>query len=548
MPPLKQSLTTKCLTPLWSVAIVLASLQPSYADHPPNSIDRAVIKCLHSKRELAPLCSDETFLRRVYLDLTGTLPSLKDTTQFLKNKSSNKRSLLVDRLLASQDFSDLQTMRWCDRLKVKSEFPVKLWPNAVQAYAKFIHQSMEQDLPYDQFMQSLICSSGSNFRQPQVNFYRSVKPREAQAYASFIVDCFLGQDFKQWPVQKQSDLNAFFQNIKFKSTKEWKEEIVYCDLPVEPSLGEAASTNINVVKSSTEHSTSSAAQIQDKTPVMTLSKQNAYTLPNGQTNELNPYGDPRVLLAQWLSSNTNKASSQHAVHRIWQELMGSKLSFNIARDEHADETTEQPVLVACTNILLKNQWRLKSVFKAIVLSHTYQQSYQPQVSDPYHYHSRRLDAEVLIDLIHDRFNGRELLHSKIPEPFTYIPHWQKRVNISDGSISSRFLELYGRPSRDTGKENERMREYKAEQALYLLNAKPVLDIIQRSPLVKRASRLKKDEERWNHLYLVLLQRQPKAKEIQQLREYAKLNSKKRHERVQDICWALLNSKEFLYHH
>src|ERR1039457_3685786 len=118
--------------------------------------------------------SDEVFLRRAYLDTIGTLPAPEEAAKFLADRDPNKRSILIDHLLERPEFPDYWAMKWCDLLRVKSEFPINLWPNAVQANYRWIRTAIRDNVPYDRFVRELLVSNGSNFRVPEVTFYRAV--------------------------------------------------------------------------------------------------------------------------------------------------------------------------------------------------------------------------------------------------------------------------------------------------------------------------------------------------------------------------------------
>ena len=123
-------------------------------------------------------CSEAVFLRRVYLDVLGTLPTVQEARAFLNDKSPDKRKKLIDALLERPEFADFWAMKWSDLLRVKAEFPINLWPNAAQAYHRWIRNSIKSNLPYDKFVRELLTSSGSNFRVPQVNFYRALQSKD----------------------------------------------------------------------------------------------------------------------------------------------------------------------------------------------------------------------------------------------------------------------------------------------------------------------------------------------------------------------------------
>ena len=141
-----------------------------------GKIDRTVFARLRQEKiEPANLCSDAVFVRRVYIDVIGTLPTADEARQFLTDTSADKRRVLIDQLLERDEFADYWALKWCDLLRVKAEFPINLWPNAVQAYHRWIKTSLKENMPYDEFVRAILCSSGSNFREGQVNFYRSAQ-------------------------------------------------------------------------------------------------------------------------------------------------------------------------------------------------------------------------------------------------------------------------------------------------------------------------------------------------------------------------------------
>ena len=147
---------------------------------PQGKIDEFVFaKLKQLKIEPAKLCSDAVFLRRVYLDTIGTLPTVDEAKSFLDDQAPDKRSVLIDRLLERPEFADYWAMKWSDLLRVKAEFPINLWPNAAQAYHRWIRTSLKENMPYDQFVRELLTACGSNFRTPQVNFYPSAAKQRA---------------------------------------------------------------------------------------------------------------------------------------------------------------------------------------------------------------------------------------------------------------------------------------------------------------------------------------------------------------------------------
>ena len=221
----------------------------------------------------------------MYLDVIGTLPTPEEASQFLADQDPDKRAALIDRLLERNEFADYWAMKWSDLLRVKSEFPINLWPNAVQAYYRWIHTSIAENLPYDRFVRQLLVSSGSNFRVPEVNFYRAVQSKEPQTIAQAVALTFMGARAGNWPKARLDGMAAFFSQIGYKSTAEWKEEIVYFD-PQKAAPG------------------------------------GRRVFPDGQPARLAPGQDPREVFANWLLAPENPWFARNIVNRIWYWLLG----------------------------------------------------------------------------------------------------------------------------------------------------------------------------------------------------------------------------------
>ena len=149
--------------------------------------------------------------------------------EFILDRSPNKRRALIDRLLERDEFADYWAMKWSDLLRIKAEFPINLWPNAAQAYHRWIRTSIKENLPYDQFVRQMLTSSGSNFRVPPVNFYRAMQNREPAGIAQTVALTFMGTRADKWPKERLAGMAAFFAKVGYKHTAEWKEEIVFFD-------------------------------------------------------------------------------------------------------------------------------------------------------------------------------------------------------------------------------------------------------------------------------------------------------------------------------
>jgi hypothetical protein len=188
-----------------------------------HAIDRIVMARLRELDiEPAPLCSDAVFARRVFLDVIGTLPTVRETREFLSDQSSDKRQTLIDRLLQRPEFADYWAMKWSDLLRIKAEFPINLWPNAAQAYYRWVWTAMRDNRRYDRFAYELLTANGSNFRVGPANFYRAMQNREPAGVAGSVALTFMGVRTERWPVDRLEKFARVFSQVGYKTTGEWK--------------------------------------------------------------------------------------------------------------------------------------------------------------------------------------------------------------------------------------------------------------------------------------------------------------------------------------
>jgi hypothetical protein len=489
---------------------------------PQSRIDELVLGQLERLGiEPAHPCSDAVFVRRVYLDVIGTLPTTAEARAFLSDTDPNKRSVLIDRLLEREEYADYWAMKWSDLLRVKSEFPINLWPNAVQAYHRWIHTCLRENVPYDRFARELLTASGSNFRVPQVNFYRAVQSREPPALARAVALTFMGVRAENWPKDRLAGMAAFFAQVGYKSTDEWKEEIVFFDR--EKATASGVSTTA--------------------------------VFPDGTSVQLSPEQDPREVFADWLIRPANPWFTRSIVNRVWSWLLGRGI-IQEPDDIRPDNPPVNPeLLVYLEQELVAAHYDLKHLYRLILNSRTYQQSFIPRTNRPEgdanfsHYPLRRLEAEVLIDALCQITGTAEQYSSPIPEPFTFIPEEERSIALADGSITSSFLETFGRSPRDTGLESERNNRTTAAQRLHLLNSSHIQRKIEQGPGLRALLQPgRRPQEVVTELYLTILSRFPTEEELKVLQGFTRPGAGNRRAAVVDLAWALINSPEFLYRH
>ena len=490
---------------------------------PQCQIDRLVSAKLHQLGiQPAHLCSDAVFVRRVFLDAIGTLPTAREAREFLFDSKPDKRRILVDRLLERDEFADYWAMKWSDLLRVKAEFPINLWPNGVQAYHRWIRASIKENKSYDRFVRELLTSSGSNFRVPPVNFYRSAQSKEPQAIAQAVALTFMGSRAENWSKERLIGTSAFFSNVGYKYTGEWKEEIVYFDAE----------------KATTRPASGAGA-----------------AFPDGTTAEIPAGRDPREVFTDWLVSPKNPWFARAIVNRAWSWLLGRGIVHE-PDDFRDDNPPSNPELLAyLERELVTSHYDLKHIYRLILNSKTYQLSSIPRSRDPKaaanfaFYPLRQLDAEVLIDAICQITGTGEKYSSAIPEPFTFIPEDQRSIALADGSINSSFLEMFGRPPRDSGLESERNNRPTADQRLHLLNSSHIQRKLEQGRAIQPLLQGKGNpRDAITGLYLTILSRFPTDDELKIAGASFQSPGVTGRQAAVDLAWALINSDEFLYRH
>jgi len=535
--------------------------ESSAAPIPESQLDKLVFAEL-ARLDIQPvLCSDAVFVRRAYLDVIGTLPTAKEAREFIRNRDTkNKRRLLIDRLLQREEYADYWAMRWGDVLRIKAEFPVNLWPNAAQAYHRWVRASLAENQPYGQFAREMLTASGSNFRVGPVNFYRAVQNRTPEGLAGAVALTFMGARAESWPANRRAGMTAFFSQIGYKPTSEWKEEHVFWD-PLGASAVAGNSAPGRAAIAAIGQASNSVAQ--PAIPARTNSPPSEAVFPDDTKIKLPPDQDPREVFADWLITPKNPWFTRSIVNRVWAWLVGRGIVHEPDNIRFGNPASNPALLVFLDQEMVASRYDLKRLYRLILNSKTYQFSAMPRFNTPQaeanfaSYPLRRLDAEVLIDAINKITGATDLYTSPIPEPFTYIPEDKPAIAIADGSITSPFLALFGRSARATGMENERINKPVPAQWLHLLNSSHIQRKLEQGPKLKAIfDSGRKQSEIIAELYLTILSRFPTPAEVQNAEAYGqaqptkpseKVVAKKRDDWV-DIAWALINSTEFLYRH
>lgn len=481
------------------------------------------------------IADDGTFIRRVTLDIAGRLPTASEMKDFMASKDANKRTALVDRLLESPDYAEFFANKWSALLRNQRTQPV--YARGTYLFWQWIRDSIADNKPYDQFVREVVAAAGDIDHSPPVAWYRQVKEQKQQM--EDVAQLFLGtrmqcaqchhHPFEKWSQQDYYGFAAFFANVARKPSAFTGEEFIY------NKRGIAQTQNIRT-----------------KEQVMPTSL-------GGSALKLKPEQDPRVSLAEWMRAKDNPFFAHTLVNRYWKHF------FNRGLVEPEDDMreTNPPVnpelLSALAADFIKSGYDLKKLIRTIATSTTYQLSAVPNAHNAKdrqnfsRYYPKRLNAEVLYDAVNTLLDVETNFAGQAPGT--------RAVALPDNSYnqSTYFLSVFGRPDSSSACECERTQEASLAQSLHLLNAADIQTQLARGN--GRADMLTKDtrpdDDKITDLYHIALSRDPNADEVKFARSHLEKKTKSKtgdeafkgkKEAYEDILWALLNTKEFLFNH
>ncbi|MBK8090749.1 MAG: DUF1553 domain-containing protein [Verrucomicrobiaceae bacterium] len=523
-----------------SVCSISVPLGAPVVSMPPekNFIDKHVFANL---RQIgvppSPICDDSSFLRRVSLDIAGRLPTPEETRTFLSDQRPDKRDRAIDSLLASPDYADYFANKWTSLLKNQRTEAADITANF--AFHAWMRDSLLANAPYDQIVRQVLASTGTIVSNPPVAWYKRVK--EPNVQLEDVAQLFLGvrmqcaqchhHPFEKWTQAEYYHLAAFFSQIGRKPTAIAGEDLIFHKRGI----------------AQTEHR---------KTRVMLR--------PAGLGEpplDIPPDEDPRLALVDWMSKKTNPFFAKSLVNRYWKHFFKRGLvePEDDLRDTNPPSNPE--LFDALAKHFTDSGYDLKSLVREIARSHTYQLSAMPNEHNAVdrqaysHFYPRRMPAEVLLDSI-DMVTGSKT-------DFADLPPGTRAVSLPDNSYNraSPFLKVFGRPEATSVCECERTQSASLAQSLHLMNASDVKSKLAasngRADLLTRAE--KPEPERIRELYLAAFSREPEADEVSIAETHllkprtdaaGKLLDSQRAKRMgyEDLLWALINTKEFLFNH
>lgn len=493
---------------------------------PSNFVDNAVFGKLETLGiPPSAVCDDATFLRRAYVDITGRIPSLEDTNEFLADTDANKREKLIDQLLASTAYADYFSNKWSAILRNKRDRNSSLRAN--YAFHDWIRKSLHQNKPYDEFVGEILAASGDPGQNPPVVWYKHVNSVDqqvedtAQLFLGLRIQCARchHHPFEKWSQQDYYSFSAFFSRVGRKPGLQPNEDRIY------HKRGVATATN---------------------------PKTNEKVMPAGLDAEpldLSQDADPRLELVKWMSDPQNPFFAHALVNRYWKHFFGRGI-VDPEDDMRVTNPASNPELLnSLAQDFIKSGFDIKGLIRTICLSKTYQLSSEPNDynrSDKQNYsryYPKRLNAEVLLDAINQVTNTST--------SFSGLPAGTRAVQLPDSEGNSYFLTVFGRPQGESACECERSSEANLAQSLHLLNSSEIQGKLttgagQAAVLAKDAERT--DAEKIRDLYRTVFARDPQQVEVDVALEHIARHEDQKNVAYEDILWALINTKEFLFNH
>ena len=494
-----------------------------------NFIDDLVLRKLEELRiEPSPLSSDTEFIRRAYLDAAGILPTPEEVRAFLADTSADKRTRLIDALLARPEFVDYWAYKWSDLLLVSSR---GLPSNAMWAYYNWIRGSVAANKPWDQMARELLTASGNTLSNGAANYYVlhkspiAVTENVAMTFMGFSITCARchNHPLERWTQKDYYQMANLFSRVGVKNGSDRGDLIVY-----PARTGEINHPRLNVPL--------------DPRPL------------DGRPLPLDTPGDRREHFAEWLVSPENPFFARAMVNRVWKHFMGRGLVEAVDDIRDANPPSNPALLVALTRDFTGQRFDVRHLVRTIMSSATYQLTSVPTASNgtdlTYHSHylARRLPAEVILDAI-GQVTG-------VREEFPGYPG-RRALQLPDAAVDSYFLTAFGRPPRVTAFDSERQQEPSITQALHVINGDTInRKLASDKGLIQNLMDQAANEESVvERLYLAALSRYPSDDERRALAATLKAAGTEpgaaepaKRRAVEDLAWAVLTSREFLFNH
>lgn len=488
---------------------------------PANYVDELVNEKL-KKLRLAPsaICSDETFIRRLYLDLTGTLPTVDEFQRFMATAEPDKRHRLIDELLNRKEFTELWVGYWAEWLMVRSSQVISY--KAMLQYYNWLADQIGRNVPLDKMTQDLLGANGGTFKVPQTNYYQNetdtlkVAENVAQVFMGMRIQCAQchNHPFDRWTQDDYYSFAAFFSQVGRKGGEDYRETIVF-----NSGGGEVA------------HPVGGRVMAP---------KFLGGDVPNVAGK------DRRIVMAQWLASPQNPYFAKNFANRVWAHFFGPGIIDPVDDVRISNPASNPELLDELAKRFTATNYDFKQLVRDICRSQAYQRSTERNESNASdeknfaHANLRRIKGESLLDCISQVTNTKD--------KFQGLPVGARAVQIADGNTSTYFLTTFGRATRETVCSCEVKMEPTLSQALHLLNGDTVNNKIQAGGLIDKWLAEKVEPlQIVERLYIATLSRRPNPTEQANFQALLSPGSDVKTTLV-DLFWALLNSREFIFNH
>ena len=486
-----------------------------------NYIDTLVNAKLKNLR-IAPsaTCSDEVFLRRIFIDLTGMLPSVEEYKTFMANKSADKREQLVKDLMERKEFSELWVLKWAELLQIRSSNQVSY--KATLLYYNWLQDRIARNVPLNQWVQELLGANGGTFNNPVTNYYQNetdilkVTENVAQVFMGMRIQCAQchNHPFDRWTMDDYYGFAAFFTQIGRKRTDDPRELVVF----------NSGSGEIN-------HPLGG--------------RRMAPKYLGGEVPDV-VGKDRRALMAEWLASPKNPYFATNLSNMVWTHFFGVGIINEVDDVRVSNPPSNSELLQELGKKFTEYNYDFKRLVKDIVLSNSYQLSTQTNASNESdtknfsHSSIRRIKAETFLDCI------SQVTETK--NKFPGLPLGARAVQIADGQVSNYFLTTFGRATRESVCSCEVKLDPTLSQSLHLLNGDATTQRITQGNLISKLLKDKKTpEEILDEIYVRCLSRMPSADE--KTKVLALVNAEKDKKQVlEDAFWAVLNTREYMFNH
>ena len=520
------AILARYLTGMSTTYLTFLEEVPGFAWNNPaesNFVDSAVFEKLKQLQILpSEVCTDDEFLRRVTLDLTGRLPSADEAKALITDVANpNRRAVIVDRLLDSNEFASFWALKWGDVLRSNSK---KLKTAGVHKFREWIYESVRSDKPLDQFARELLTANGSVFENPPANFWRASRDpldateTTAQLFLGVRIQCAKchNHPFERWTQDNYYGIAAAFARVGRKNSVDADEEVIFTQ-----AGGEVTQPRTN------------------KQMKVHLLLKGDVDVPADQ--------DRRTVFAAWLTSPENPFFAKSVTNRIWGHLMGRGIVEPVDDFRDSNPPANARLIDELSKQFVSNGFSQKWAIRTICNSRTYQLSSRKngfnKDDEIYssHANTRLLSAEQLLDGI--------CAVTSVPEQFPGFPLGTRACELADPPTDHYFLKVFGQPQREMACQCERSSESNLSQALQMINGPVVHNKLRadNGRIATMIKEMKPDDEIIASLYLAALARTPSAEEMTASKTHIAAQTDRR-QALEDVGWAILNSKEFLFQH